>query len=107
MHDWTAMSCRIVVSIRIVFSEHISCTLDTSGLCQNYTSYVEYFNPTLMLGKLNIEKLHMYNGAADKLTNWIFLMGKHLNMIGVTSGNICAKFAVTLEGKRTNMIVQV
>ena len=53
-----------------------------------------------MLGKAKMEKPPAYNGTADKLTDWVFYIGKYLDIVGVTNGNMCAKFAVTFfEGK--------
>ena len=53
-----------------------------------------------MFGKAKVEKPPMYNGTANKLTNWIFLMGQYLDIVRVTNSNMCAKFAIVLfEGK--------
>ena len=40
-----------------------------------------------MLGKIKMEKSPTYNGAANKLIYWIFLMVQNLNIMGVTNGN--------------------
>ena len=49
-----------------------------------------------MLGRGKVAKPPMYNSTADKLTNWIFLMGHYVNIVGVTISNMRAKFAVVL-----------
>ena len=41
-----------------------------------------------------MEKLPTYNGTSNKLTNWILLVGQYLEIIGVTNGNMHAKFIV-------------
>ena len=53
-----------------------------------------------MLGKVKVEQLLMYNGAAEKTINWVSPIGQYLDIVGVTNGKMHAKFAVTLfEGK--------
>ena len=50
--------------------------------------------------KVKVEKLLIYNSTADKLTNWICLVGYYLDIVGVSNSNMYAKFAVALfEGK--------
>ena len=57
-----------------------------------------------MLSKVNMKKPCMFNGAADKLTNWIFLMGEQFAIIGDQQQYKSQVYSYITWGKATNIV---